>query len=84
MFRRVIFGPLANPENQKLKDLNGREIALLAPILVLIVVMGIYPAPFLERMKPAVELSLKRILAAPAAPFAANHKSGAEPRKNGR
>jgi hypothetical protein len=35
-------------------------------------------------MKPAVELSLKRILAAPAAPFAANHKSGAEPRKNGR
>jgi NADH-quinone oxidoreductase subunit M len=84
MFRRVIFGPLANPENQNLKDLNGREIALLAPILVLIVVMGVYPAPFLERMKPAVELSLKRILAAPAAPFAANHKSGAEPRKNGR
>ena len=32
MFRRVIFGPLTNPENQKLKDLNCRELLILAPI----------------------------------------------------
>ena len=56
MFRRVIFGPLTNPANEKLQDLNGREILLLVPILVLILVMGIYPQPFLQRMKPAVEL----------------------------
>ena len=84
MIRRMIFGPLTNPENQRLKDLNVREISLLAPILLLIVVMGIYPTPFLERMKPAVELSLKRILATPATPFAVNHKSGGESQKNGR
>jgi NADH-quinone oxidoreductase subunit M len=84
MVRRVIFGPLADPENQKLKDLNVREISLLAPILLLIVVMGVYPTPFLERMKPAIELSLKRILATPAAPFAVNRRPGGESQKNGR
>jgi NADH-quinone oxidoreductase subunit M len=66
MVRRVIFGPLANPENQKLTDLNGREILILAPILALIVLMGIYPQPFLDRMKPAVDLTLKKVFAAQA------------------
>src|SRR5437870_4389005 len=51
MFRRVIFGPLANPENQKLHDLTGREIFIFVPILALIIFMGIYPQPFLDRMK---------------------------------
>ena len=41
MYRRVIFGPLAHPENQKLRDLNGREIFILVPILGLIVWMGV-------------------------------------------
>ena len=84
MVRRVIFGPLADTENQKLKDLNVREISLLAPMLLLIVVMGVYPTPFLERMKPAIELSLKRILATPAAPFAVNRRPAGESQKNGR
>jgi NADH-quinone oxidoreductase subunit M len=66
MVRRVIFGPLANPENQKLTDLNGREILILAPILALIVLMGVYPQPFLDRMKPAVDLTLKKVFAAQA------------------
>ena len=61
MFRRVIYGPLDRIENQKLQDLNFREIAILTPILVLIVFMGIYPQPFLSRMKPSVELMIQRI-----------------------
>ncbi len=72
MFRRVIFGPLSNPENQRLEDLNGRELAVLAPILLLILYMGIYPQPFLTRMQPAVELTLKRILTMPAPPVDQN------------
>jgi len=66
MVRRVIFGPLVHPENQKLTDLNGREILILAPILALIVLMGVYPQPFLDRMKPAVDLTLKKVFAAQA------------------
>jgi NADH-quinone oxidoreductase subunit M len=66
MVRRVIFGPLVHLENQKLTDLNGREILILAPILALIVLMGVYPQPFLDRMKPSVDLMLKKVFAAQA------------------
>jgi NADH-quinone oxidoreductase subunit M len=70
MFRRVIFGPLTGAENRQLSDLNGRERLILAPILLLIVFMGVYPQPFLSRMEPAVELTLKRILTVGARPVA--------------
>ena len=76
MYRRVIFGPLANPANAKLQDLNARELLLLAPILFLIVLMGVYPQPFLERMKPAVELTLQRIAITSPAPASAAPESG--------
>jgi NADH-quinone oxidoreductase subunit M len=84
MFRRVIFGPLNNPENQKLQDLNGRELTILAPILFLIVLMGVYPQPILNRLEPAVELSLKKILAVPALPAAADSKASGEQNQDGR
>ncbi len=61
MFRRVVLGPLSRPENQKLKDIGVREIVILAPILALILFMGIYPQPFLSRMKPSVELIIQRV-----------------------
>jgi NADH-quinone oxidoreductase subunit M len=76
MFRRVIFGPLSNPENQKLRDLNGREILTLAPIIALIVFMGLYPQPFLSRMQPSVELTLKKVFAVESAPVALSRPSG--------
>jgi NADH-quinone oxidoreductase subunit M len=74
MCRRVIFGPLTRPENQKLQDLNGRELLILAPIVALIVLMGVYPQPFLSRMKPSIEYTLKKvfIVQAPPAPATAD------------
>jgi NADH-quinone oxidoreductase subunit M len=61
MFRRVVFGPSLRTENQQLKDIDSREIAILAPILALIVVMGVYPRPFLTRMKASVERVVQRV-----------------------
>jgi NADH-quinone oxidoreductase subunit M len=72
MYRRVILGPLTNPENQKLQDLGARERIILAPILGLVVFMGIYPQPFLQRMKPAIDVTLKRIATSANAPVAIN------------
>jgi NADH-quinone oxidoreductase subunit M len=60
MFRRVVFGPL-RPENQNLQDVGWREVLILAPILVLIVWMGIYPQPFLSRMRPSIEPVIEKI-----------------------
>jgi NADH-quinone oxidoreductase subunit M len=38
-----------------LTDLNGREVAALAPILALCLIIGVYPQPFLDVMKPEVD-----------------------------
>jgi NADH-quinone oxidoreductase subunit M len=84
MVRRVIFGPLTNPANEKLQDLNGREVFILAPVLALIIFMGIYPQPFLTRMKPAVDLTLKRVFALQGPPMARNDATAAKMRSDGR
>jgi NADH-quinone oxidoreductase subunit M len=55
MLQRVIFGKITKPENEKLKDLSGREKLVLVPLIILIFWVGIYPKPFLERMEPAVK-----------------------------
>jgi NADH-quinone oxidoreductase subunit M len=49
MYQRVIFGEVRNTSNQKLEDLNFREKLLLAPIVVLVLLMGVYPNLFLSR-----------------------------------
>ena len=55
MFQRVMFGELTNPKNQVLKDLNAREIVIMAPLIVMIFVMGIYPTPFIDKMNPSID-----------------------------
>jgi NADH-quinone oxidoreductase subunit M len=84
MFRRVFFGPVTHPENQKLVDLNSRELIILVPVIVLIVIMGVYPQPFLSRMKPSVDVTLHRILGSQAAPVASNHATAEQINTDGR
>jgi len=59
MFQKLFLGPLDKPENQALKDLSARELITLAPILILILWIGIYPKPFFDLIGPAVEQLLK-------------------------
>ncbi len=54
MVQRVFFGKLTNPKNKRLTDLSWREIGLIAPLVFLMVFMGVYPAPFLNRSREAV------------------------------
>ena len=61
MFRRVVFGPLNRPENQQLQDMSLREVIVIAPIVGLIVFMGIYPQPFLSRMKSSAQFVVERV-----------------------
>ena len=61
MFQRVMFGELDNPKNQKLKDLNAREIGLMVPLIVMIFVMGIYPKPFIDKMDPAIKKLVSQV-----------------------
>jgi NADH-quinone oxidoreductase subunit M len=49
MVQRVYFGEVTHPKNRLLKDLSWREIAVLAPLIVFIVGVGVYPQPILSR-----------------------------------
>ncbi|MBJ31870.1 MAG: NADH-quinone oxidoreductase subunit M [Acidimicrobiaceae bacterium] len=53
-YQRVFHGP-AEGDNATMADLNLREGLVLAPLLALIVFMGVYPKPVIERMEPAVD-----------------------------
>jgi NADH-quinone oxidoreductase subunit M len=61
MFQRLMFGPLDNPENKELKDLDTREIAILVPMIVIMFWIGIYSNSFLRKMDVAVTQSLERV-----------------------
>ncbi len=62
MFQRMMFGPLDNPKNQELKDLDKRELAILVPIILILFWIGIYSNSFLRKMDVAVNQSLERVL----------------------
>ena len=51
--QRMIFNRLDKPENEQLTDLTRRELAVMLPLLVGIVWLGLYPGPVLRRMEPA-------------------------------
>jgi NADH-quinone oxidoreductase subunit M len=63
-YERTFTGPLDKPENEKLVDLSAREVALLAPLVVLMVLLGLYPRILLDRVEPSTEAVLDRIEAA--------------------
>ena len=51
--QRVIYNPLDKGANEQLTDLSARELAVLVPLLVCIVWIGVYPKPILRRTAPA-------------------------------
>ncbi len=59
MYQRVVYGKVTHSANEHLADLSKREIAVLVPIIVLIVWIGVYPGTFLSKC----ELTTKRIVA---------------------
>jgi NADH-quinone oxidoreductase subunit M len=54
MFRRVMFGPVNNPENRGLIDLGLREKIVMMAMLIPIIWIGVYPNPLLRRIEPSV------------------------------
>jgi NADH-quinone oxidoreductase subunit M len=54
LYRRIIFGALVKPSLQTIQDLTAREIAILAPLVVITIALGVYPKPVLDVTTPAV------------------------------
>ena len=61
MYKRVVFGAVANPAVEELKDINGREILILTVLAVAVLGMGLYPLPLTEVMHTTVDDLLAHI-----------------------
>lgn len=55
LYKRVIFGEVANEEVAQLKDINSREILFLSLLAIAVLGMGLWPNPLLEVMHTTVE-----------------------------
>jgi NADH-quinone oxidoreductase subunit M len=53
---------VTNDKNRGLQDLTWREIGLIAPLLVLMVYMGVYPKPFLKKTEEPVKALQERVM----------------------
>jgi len=54
MYKRVIYGAVANDHVAKLQDVNRREFWMLVSVALLILWMGVWPKPFVDVMHPSV------------------------------
>src|SRR2546423_963392 len=61
MLQRVVFGVKTSEANAGLSDLNAREVALVLPLLALMLFMGVYPAPFLNRSRASVAATQQNV-----------------------
>jgi NADH-quinone oxidoreductase subunit M len=61
LYQRTMFGKIENPKNEHLQDLNFREFATYAPLLILAVWIGLYPKPFIDRLQTSVDRVVLRI-----------------------
>jgi NADH-quinone oxidoreductase subunit M len=61
LYQRTMFGKIENPKNEHLLDLNVREFATFAPLLILAVWIGLYPEPFLRRLDSSVDRVIARV-----------------------
>jgi NADH-quinone oxidoreductase subunit M len=60
LVQKVFFGPLSNPKNRHLADINVRESIAVAPLVLFVFVIGLFPNIFLEPMKPSVDAFVQR------------------------
>ena len=72
LYRRVVFGPLEKPSLKAMKDVNAREIAILAPLVILTILFGFYPAPILDVTAVSVKALVTSLEAASQAAALAN------------
>jgi len=67
LYRRVVFGQLTKEHLKSVKDLSRREMLVFAPLVVLVLWMGIYPPAFLDFMHVSVNHLLEQVETARAA-----------------
>lgn len=55
LYRRVVFGPVTNPEAAEMPDLNWKEKINFIPLALLVLWLGVFPGAVLEKTQPSVD-----------------------------
>jgi NADH-quinone oxidoreductase subunit M len=63
LVKRVIWGDVGNDGVASLKDLNAREFIVLAVLAVAVILLGVWPAPLLDVMRPTIESLVGQLMA---------------------
>ena len=63
LVKRVIWGDVANDGVASLKDLNGREFAVLSVLAAAVLALGVWPAPLLDAMRPTLAVLVEQLTA---------------------
>lgn len=81
LYQRVMTGPVASG-NEKITDLKARELIVVAPLMALLFVLGVYPKPVLDIINPAVQNTMTTIGQHDPAPIVpvGNPRPGGVPR----
>jgi NADH-quinone oxidoreductase subunit M len=79
LFQRTMTGPLKVPELRGARDLTLRESLTLAPLIAMIVFLGVYPKPLLDTISPAVDATYSQAGQTDPQPTQLATASGAHP-----
>ena len=61
LYQRTMFGPITNTKNEKLPDLNVRELVTLVPLVILAFWIGLYPKPYFRILEKPVAQIVERV-----------------------
>ena len=62
MYKRVIFGDIANDDVAELKDIDFREFMILLLLAMAVLLFGLWPFPLVEMMHPTIENLLQHVM----------------------
>ena len=75
-YQRIFHGrPSPAIERDGFKEITKKELALIVPLVALIIFLGVYPKPMLDRVNPTVNALVARVAHAPSYPSSANYSA---------
>jgi NADH-quinone oxidoreductase subunit M len=63
LYRRVVFGPQANPDAAAMSDLNPLELSLFVPLIALVLILGVFPSLVMSRIEPSLNKVIQQYTA---------------------
>ena len=61
LYQRVFWGPLDNPENENVPDVNRRELGMMVALIALMIWIGVYPKPIFDIMEKPVDYLVQKV-----------------------